>query len=126
MSFFAEGEIAGDMQSVYAGRPGHYQLELLEDCELLQLNYAGLEGLYANHHDLESCGRLLAIDCFFGENARNRGFQMMTATERYRHFCAERPQLLQRVNLGHVASYIGITQVQLSRIRKDLSTANLT
>ena len=39
------------------------------------------------------------------------------ATERYADFVREHPQLLQRISLGDLASYLGITQVSLSRIR---------
>ena len=45
-------------------------------------------------------------------------FQTLTATERYQKFCREQPQLLPRVNLGHIASYIGVDTATLSRIRK--------
>jgi hypothetical protein len=39
------------------------------------------------------------------------------ATERYLHFVKENPDTLQRISLGDLASYLGITQVSLSRIR---------
>ena len=118
--FFLADEIAGEMQSIYTGRPSLYTLEVLEDCTLLAINYAALETLYTRHHDLEACGRLLAIDCFLGENARNRSFQMMTAKERYLQLRTARPEIFARAGLGHIASYLGVSQVQLSRIRRVL------
>ena len=47
---------------------------------------------------------------------------MHTAKERYIQLTEKHPDLLHRVNLGHIASYIGVTQVQLSRIRAELIT----
>ena len=49
---------------------------------------------------------------------RTESFQTLSATERYQKFCNEYPQLLQRVNLGYIASYIGVDNATLSRIRK--------
>ena len=49
---------------------------------------------------------------------RTENFQTLSATERYQNFCKEYPQLLQRVNLGYIASYIGVDNATLSRIRK--------
>lgn len=44
--------------------------------------------------------------------------QTLSASERYQRFCKEYPQLLQRVNLGYIASFIGVDNATLSRIRK--------
>jgi len=49
---------------------------------------------------------------------RSRQFQTMTASERYNDFCKKHPEILQRVTLGHIASYIGIDIATLSRIRR--------
>ncbi|MCG8384722.1 MAG: Crp/Fnr family transcriptional regulator [Cytophagales bacterium] len=118
--FFCEGEAIAAMESLYSGKPSYYNIELLEDCQLVKVNYREVEKLYAQYHDLESCGRVLAIHCYLEENERNRSFQMLTAKERYLNLLKTQPGILQRVNLGHIASYIGITQVQLSRIRAEI------
>ncbi|MGD1840566.1 MAG: Crp/Fnr family transcriptional regulator [Thermonemataceae bacterium] len=119
--FFTEGEAMAAMESLYTRKPSFYNIELLEDCDLVQVDYAAIEKLYEQYHDLESCGRLLAIECYLEENERNRFFQMLTAKDRYLNLLKTKPEILQRVKLGHIASYIGITQVQLSRIRADLN-----
>ena len=118
--FFTEGEAVAAMESLYSRTPSYYNIELLEDCELTRINYNEVEKLYKQFHDLESCARMLAIHCYLEENERNRSFQMLTAKERYMNLVNSQPEIIQRVNLGHVASYIGITQVQLSRIRSEI------
>ncbi len=118
--FYLEGDPIAAMESLYSGKPSFYNIELLEDCDLIKVNYASVEHLYEKHHDLESCGRMLAIHCYLEENERNRSFQMMTAKDRYLGLIKLQPPILNRVNLGHVASYIGVTQVQLSRIRAEI------
>jgi hypothetical protein len=49
---------------------------------------------------------------------RAESFQTLSASERYQKFCKEYPQLLQRINLSYIASFIGVDNATLSRIRK--------
>ena len=118
--FIFEQDAIAAMDSLYTKAPSYYSIELLEDCRLLSVSYQELEKLYRRFHDLESIGRLLAIECYLEENERNRAFQMYTAKERYFQLLKKHPDLLQRVNLGHIASYVGVSQVQLSRIRAEI------
>ena len=46
--------------------------------------------------------------------------QFKTASERYKDLFKTRPELLKRVSLGNIASFLGITQVSLSRIRTEV------
>lgn len=120
--FFFEGEIIADMESLYAKKRSVYQIQLLEDCCLIAMKYSALESLFAQYHDLESVGRLIAIECFLEENERNKSFQMYTAEDRYIRLLKKYPNILNRVGLGHIASYIGVSHVQLSRIRAKLAS----
>lgn len=120
--FVCERDIVAAMDSLYSGTPSFYSIELLEDCTLIAIRYQTFEALYSEFRELESIDRLLAIECYLKENERNRSFQMHTAKERYVRLTETHPDLLHRVNLGHIASYIGVTQVQLSRIRAELIT----
>jgi CRP-like cAMP-binding protein len=45
--------------------------------------------------------------------------QFKTAAERYEEFIRDYPELVNRVQLGHIASYLGVSQVTLSRIRAE-------
>ena len=111
------GGVITALDSLFSGKPSYYNIELLEDCDLIRVDYKEVEKLYEQHHDLESCGRIMATECYLEENERNRSFQMLSAKERYLNLIETQPKIVQRVNLGHIASYIGVTQVQLSRIR---------
>ena len=115
--FIVEDGVIAAMESLFSRKPSYYNIELLEDCELIKVDYNQIEELYGRYHDLESCGRIMAIECYLEENERNRSFQMLGAKDRYLNLIGAQPEILQRANLGHIASYIGVTQVQLSRIR---------
>lgn len=117
--FVLEQNVIAAMDSLYSKQPSYYSIELMEDCRLVAIRYDALEKLYTAFHDLEAVGRLLAIECYLEENERNRSFQIHSAKERYAQLVGRYPDLLQRVNLGHIASYVGVTQVQLSRIRAE-------
>ncbi|HAS45153.1 MAG TPA: hypothetical protein DCS93_32015 [Microscillaceae bacterium] len=118
--FFFDQDVVADMQSLYAKKQSLFNIQLLEDCQLLSIKYSDLEQLYAEYHPIETAGRLIAIECFLEESERNRSFQMYTAKERYGQLIDRYPQILNRVSLGHIASYIGVSQIQLSRIRAQL------
>ncbi len=120
--FFSEGEVIADMESIYSKKQSQYNIQLIENCTLIELKYSKLEKLYSLYHELESVARLLAIECYLEENVRNRSYQTKSAKERYSNLLKNNPDLINRVNLGHVASFIGISQVQLSRIRLELSS----
>ncbi|MDN5215093.1 Crp/Fnr family transcriptional regulator [Fulvivirgaceae bacterium BMA12] len=115
--FFFDHEVIADMQSCYAKKRSFFNIQLLEASNLIEIKYSELEHLYGHYHEIEKIGRLIAIECFLEESDRNRSFQMYTARQRYEQLLKKYPDILNRVNLGHIASYIGVTQIQLSRIR---------
>ncbi len=119
--FFFEGEVIADMESIYSGKRSNYTIQLLEDCSLIEMRYSDLEKLFQQFHDQEAIGRKLAIACYLEENQRNRSYQKNTAKGRYFDLLKTYPDILNRVNLSHISSYIGVTQVQLSRIRSKIA-----
>lgn len=118
--FFFDNEVIADMQSIYSKKPSLFQIQLLEDCQLIEIKYRELEKLYTRYHEIESIGRLLAIECFLEESEYSRLFQMFSSKHRYIQLLEKYPDIINRVSLGYIASYIGVTQVQLSRIRSQL------
>lgn len=118
--FFLEGDVAADMATLYSGQPSYYTLTTLEEASVSVLDYALVERLYQRYPSLERAGRLIAIQCFLEENERNRCFQTLPAHDRFVLLLQRQPELLQRVSLGHIASYLGMSRMQLSRVRANL------
>ena len=79
----------------------------------------GLNYLVDNFPELERFGRITALQMAleFGEKVKD--LQFRTAQERYHLLLEKHPGILQRVSLGHIASFLGITQQSLSRIRSN-------
>ena len=118
--FGKEGDTLLSMNSYVANKKGYEDVELLEDCELYQLKTEKLQSLYNNDIFIANWGRKFAEKELLKTEERLISRQFRTATERYTELLQNNPDLLLRIQLGHIASYLGITQVSLSRIRSEI------
>lgn len=115
--FATEQNIIGGVNSFFSRKPSEKIIETIEPCSLIAISFDSLEKLYQKHHDLERVGRILSIKAFLSMQERIFSIQFHSAKQRYQELLRSNPSILQRVPLGHIASYLGITQVTLSRIR---------
>ena len=113
----AENDFVGAMASFFSRTPSNKHVETLEDCTLWIFDYNKLENLYANSKELERMGRLFANYGMSVLEKKFDDFHSLSAKERYDLLTSKHPQILQRVSLGIIASYLGVTQETLSRIR---------
>lgn len=118
--FGTEGEPVVSMKSYVENKPGYESIELLEDCTLYRLETAMLKDLYENDLSIANWGRKFAERELVKTEELIISRQYKTARDRYLDLLKEKPYLLQRVQLGYIASYLGITQVSLSRIRAEI------
>ncbi len=118
--FAQEEEFATCFYSFIAGKPAFEIIQTLEDCELTELNYTSLQKLYTHFPETERIGRIITENYYIKLEERILSLQFKTAKERYHKLVLSKPELLQRASLGQIASYLGITQETLSRIRADL------
>ncbi|MDM1138521.1 Crp/Fnr family transcriptional regulator [Empedobacter sp. R132-2] len=119
-SFGKEGDTIASLKSYIANQKGYENIELLEDCELYELNTENLQNLFNESIEIANWGRKFAEQELIKAEERLISRQFGTATERYNELLKNYPDLIQRVQLGHIASYLGITQVSLSRIRTNI------
>ena len=94
--------------------------EALEDTELLLLSADQLEKLIQQMPDLGDAFRHINAEFAMVLSRRIMGIHTETAEERYLRLMKEHPHLFQKAKLSHIASFLGITQQSLSRIRKNL------
>ncbi|KPL15383.1 MAG: hypothetical protein AMS23_10950 [Bacteroides sp. SM1_62] len=119
--FFTEGMIAGSIESYLTQAPSELILEALEDTHLLVISGEGLQELYDISTKFSKAGllltqhRLAALMKFF------TSFVFGSPEARYQDFQNSHPDLIQRVPQHIIASFLGITPVSLSRIRKRIS-----
>lgn len=115
--FFNEGNFLTSLESFFQQKNSAYHIELLEDSHLYSISKENMEHLFHKYPLMERFGRKLVIKLFGDMMGKLNAIQFQTAKERYHFMINEYPNLYYRVPLGHIASYLGITQETLSRIR---------
>jgi CRP-like cAMP-binding protein len=108
------------MKSYVEDKPGYESIELLEDCDLYRMETESLRKLFNEDIHIANWGRKLAEAEMIKSEELIISRQFKTSLERYKDIMAYQPELLKRVQLGYIASYLGITQVSLSRIRAEI------
>ena len=118
--FAQETEFATCFYSFIADKPSFEIIQALEDCELIQIPYYRLQNLYKSFPETERIGRVITENYYIKLEERILSLQFKTAKERYQKLVSTKASLLQRASLGQIASYLGITQETLSRIRSEM------
>jgi CRP-like cAMP-binding protein len=116
-SFAFENNIIARVESLFTGKPSRKAIQVLEDAEVVAINANALFKLYNSFPEIERLFRKIFEAAYVDTVNRIEGIQFHTAEERYNALLNEAPNVLMRVPLKYVASYLGITQVSLSRIR---------
>jgi CRP-like cAMP-binding protein len=119
--FFFEGAWVGEYQSFLTGQPSTQYIDALEDTELFVMPRTDLQTLYNEQPVFERFGRLVAENVVIGSQRRTASLLFDSPEERYLKLIAERPKVVERIPLHHIASYLGIQPESLSRIRKRLA-----
>ena len=115
--FAFEGGIVARAESLFAGEPSQKAIEVLEDSDILAIDVPKLYQLYDEFHEIERLFRLIFERAHVETIHRIESLQFHSAEERYLNLLSTHKNIIQRVALKHIASYLGITQVSLSRIR---------
>jgi CRP-like cAMP-binding protein len=116
-SFSFENNIIARVESLFTGKPSRKAIQVLEDAEIVAINATQLFKLYDHFPEIERLFRKIFEAGYVETVNRIEGIQFHPAEERYNALLHEAPNILMRVPLKYVASYLGITQVSLSRIR---------
>lgn len=103
--------------SFFLQTPSQKIIELLEDSRLSSISYQSLEQLYSQSHTLERMGRKIANFALMLMSKRVEEVLFKTSMERYEILLRNHPEILRRIPLKIVASYLGMTQETLSRMR---------
>ncbi len=115
--FALDHGVVGAADSIIRRKRSRYNIEALEDSEVFLLNYDELEAFLDKKPKLERLARRFTQLIYIDLVERIEGMTFLSAKERYDHLIDRYPDITQRVSLGHIASYLGITQETLSRVR---------
>ena len=115
--FMKEGDVVISVESFLNQTKSKENIQALEDCSLFYINYDELQFAYSNFSDFNSIGRILTEKYYLLSEQRLYSLRMQRASEKYLFLLNHFPQILLRVPLKYIASYLGITEETLSRIR---------
>ncbi|MEQ1919245.1 MAG: Crp/Fnr family transcriptional regulator [Elusimicrobiota bacterium] len=115
-AFRGPGEMVAAYAELLDKRPSRTTIEALEDSQLLVVRYDRVTSLYKQHPCWQELGRVIAEDHYRQRERREQELLLNSATERWRAFLKEQPDLAGRLPQKIIASYLGITPVALSRI----------
>lgn len=115
--FFEENDFFIATDSFFNDLPAGYSTTALEKSVITHLDYDDFERLCQKYHSFESFARKFVSIVAYTAISNLKGLLYLDATARYAKFINEYGHLQQRISLGDTAAFLGISQVQLSRIR---------
>ncbi|MGV3686199.1 MAG: Crp/Fnr family transcriptional regulator [Daejeonella sp.] len=118
IQFALEGWIIADLYSFLTGEPATYNIDAIEDSELVLINKAAHEELLVKFPKYETFTRLNITNAYLAMQRRLTSIISSPIEERYSNFIAIYPDIVQRVPQHMIASYMGLTPETLSRIRR--------
>lgn len=116
--FAFENEFISPIMSFFGEAPSPHYIEVVQDALIIELSKERVEYLAGKYHDFEHLIRVIVTKTMLSQCERLSAMLFQTAKERYEHLLSIRPDIVNRVPLMHIASYIGITLETLSRIRR--------
>lgn len=118
--FFTANQIVFEVTSFFNRIPSEANIQAITDCSGLTISYQTLNTLFHEKPAFRDFGRAMLVKKFIASQKRNYGMINRTAEERYQNIITTKPQILQHAPLKYIASYIGVTDSTLSRLRKKI------
>lgn len=120
-SFHGKGSGVLEVASFFLRVPTKENTQALSDGKGLKISFEGFQELFHNIPNFREAGRARLVNGFFA--LKNRSLSMITesAENRYLQLLETHPQVIAEAPLKHIATYLGITDTSLSRIRRELS-----
>jgi CRP-like cAMP-binding protein len=118
--FADEKQFFFSISSYFEEKPSELIIEAIEDCELIMLSKSGQDALCKTNIEIANLVINFYSTSLILSQKRMESIQFESAASRYRNLLKLQPNILKKVPLQHIASFLGITQETLSRIRANL------
>ena len=116
--FFAAGNIVIDWPSFFLRTPTRENIQALTDCICYQISFESFQHLFHSIISFREQGRTTLVNSYFHLKQHNISIIADPAKDRYKRLINEKPEIAQNVSLKQIATFLGITDTSLSRIRK--------
>ncbi|KFF24870.1 Crp/Fnr family transcriptional regulator [Chryseobacterium vrystaatense] len=118
--FFADNEVIIEVLSLFQRIPSQEDIVCITDCECWKFDYETFQELFHKIPNLREWGRSWMSKELFTYKQRSVEMFTLSATKRYLNLLEQKPQVVQFAPLKQIASYLGVTDTSLSRIRKEI------
>jgi CRP-like cAMP-binding protein len=120
-SFFSANQVVFEVSSFFNRVPSKENIQAIDDCVGWFITYDQLNHLFHKLPEFRDFGRSILVKGFAALKVRMLSMITETAEERYDALIKSNPEIFKHAALKHIASYLGITDTSLSRIRKEYS-----
>ena len=115
--FMKEGDVVVSIESFYHQQPSYEAIQALEDCTVFTIECNELQAIYRAFPEFNFIGRILTEKYHVLWAQQLYALRMQSATERYKWLLDHHPELILRVPAKFIASYLGIEETTLSKIK---------
>ena len=118
-NFYSATQVVFEVSSFFNRTVSKENFQAIVDCEGWYITYEQLNKLFHSMHEFRDFGRSILVKGFSSLKTRMLSMITETAEQRYDTLLKTNPEIFQHAALKHLASYLGITDTSLSRIRKE-------
>ncbi|WP_111309177.1 Crp/Fnr family transcriptional regulator [Confluentibacter sediminis] len=119
--FFGQNQILIEVASLFLRTPSKENIQALTDGSVWRIGFDTFQTIFNSIDGFAEWGRTWMSTQLFTSKQRALNMLTLSATDRYLMLIKEQPQIIKEVPLKYIATYLGITDTSLSRIRKELS-----
>lgn len=119
--FYSAGNVVFEVNSFFNRTRSKENIQAITDCEGWSISFEQLNYLFHTYPYFREFGRGILVKGYSALKSRTLSVITETAEERYKHLIKTAPEIFQSAQLKHIASYLGITDTSLSRIRKEFA-----
>jgi len=120
--FYSKSDIVIDWTSFMLRNPTQENFQATTDCDCWRLSYADFQMLFNSIEKFRETGRSRFANSYLELKKNHLAVLSMTAKERYISLTEEHPEIIHNASLKHIATYLGVTDTSLSRIRKEIAS----
>jgi CRP-like cAMP-binding protein len=118
---YAAGDVVIDYPSMFFFAPTRENIQALTDCICWEIDFTSFQELFNSVLNYREQQRGLLVGSYFALKEHSISLIADQAKERYLKLVKDKPHIVQNVTLKHIASFLGVTDTSLSRIRKEIS-----
>lgn len=117
-----EDQIVACQDAILLNKPSRFTYQAMEDTDLLEIEYDALQALLERTPKLESTRKYFLMNMLAQSLDRIESFVLLSPEERYRQLVEQKPNIINRVPNKYIATFLGITPVSLSRLRRRMAS----